>query len=95
MARLLPQMKALAGQVKQGLPNAIVAGGTSQAGAVPSLAAAQAMSTGTTPLVRSTVAARFIKVAETVEAARRAFLITSEQLVSVVNAVPTLQPPQP
>ncbi|MHA3020025.1 hypothetical protein ACXPWS_07095 [Mycobacterium sp. BMJ-28] len=95
MGRLLPQVQDLAGEVRQGLPSSISVTGTVAEGVVPSLAAAQSMATGTTPFIRSVVAARFVKIAEMIEIARRGFVTTDEQLLTVVNAIPTLQPQRP
>jgi hypothetical protein len=89
MRRLLPQVQALAGEVKQGLPGVI--SGASDASAVPSLAAAQSVSRGVLPFVQALVAARFTKVGEMIDLARRGFLLADQQLVDVVATVPTLQ----
>jgi hypothetical protein len=93
LGRLKPQVEELAGEVKAGVPGEIPAGGTVDAGAAPSLAAAQEMSTRTLPLVRLTVAGRFTKVAEMIDYARSGFLTADGQLLEVVNKVPTLRPP--
>jgi len=91
MAKLLPQMQGLAGEVTAGLPATIFVGGTASTAAVPSLAAAQRMATVTVPSTRAAVGARFEKVAETIEVARDRFA-SQESLVRAFNAVPTLAP---
>ncbi|OBK21240.1 hypothetical protein A5634_10535 [Mycobacterium asiaticum] len=93
LGRLRPQISALVWQVTQGLPHEIPAGGTVDADAVPSLVAAQQMSTRTLPVVKTVVAGRFTKVAEMIDLARRSFLASEEELLTVVNKVPTLLRP--
>lgn len=61
LGRLKPQLDQLADEVKSGVPAEIPVGGVVDAGAVPSLAAAQEMSTRTLPIVRLAVAGRLMK----------------------------------
>lgn len=93
LGRLHPDLMVLAWQVTQGVPHEIPGGGTVEAGAVPSPAAAQEMSTRTLPVVQTTVAGRFSKLAEMIELARQGFIASEEQLLTAVNTLPTLQRP--
>jgi hypothetical protein len=95
LGRLQPDLAVLAWQVTQGVPQVIPAAGTIDADAVPSLAAAQAMSNHTLPVVQTTVAGRFNKLAEMIELARRGFITSEEQLLTAVNTLPTPQQPSP
>jgi hypothetical protein len=97
LGRLRPQLQTLVWEVTQGVPNEIPSGGTVDAGAVPSLAAAQEMSTRTLPVVKAAVAGRFTKLGEMIELARQGFIATDEQLLTAVDKVPTLRqrPPKP
>lgn len=95
LGRLKPQLQTLVWEVTQGVPHEIPSGGTVDAGAVPSLAAAQEMSTRTLPVVKATVAARFTKLADMIDLARQGFIATDDQLFTAVNTVPTLQRPSP
>ncbi|OBK45614.1 hypothetical protein [Mycobacterium kubicae] len=95
LGRLKPHLDELAGEVKAGVPAYIPAGGVVDAGAVPSLAAAQEMSTRALPMVRLAVASRFMKMAEMIDYARSGFLTADSQLLEVLNKVPTLQPQPP
>ncbi|WP_288820074.1 hypothetical protein [uncultured Corynebacterium sp.] len=95
LGRLHPELMVLAWQVSQGVPHEIPSGGRVDEGAVPSLAAAQEMSTRTLPMVQATVAARFSKLAEMIELARQGFIATDEQLLSAVATVPSLQRSSP
>jgi hypothetical protein len=92
LGRLKPQLDQLAGEVKEGVPCEIPAGGVIDAGAVPSLAAAQEMSTRTLPVVKSAVAGRLMKVGELIDHARAGFVTADGQLLAAVNKLPTLQP---
>lgn len=91
LGRLKPQMQTLVWQVTQGLPHEIPSGGAVDAGAVPSLAAAQEMSIRTLPTIKATVAGRFAKLADMIDLARQGFVATEEQLLTAVNTMPTLQ----
>lgn len=91
VGRLKPQVQTLVWQVTQGLPHEIPSGGTVDAGAVPSLAAAQEMSTTTLPTIKATVAGRFSKLADMIDLARQGFVASEEQLLTAVNTMPTLQ----
>jgi len=93
LGRLKPQIDELVGEVTQGLPGHIPAGGVVDGGAVPSLAAAQEMSTRTLAVVKAAVGSRFSKVGEMIDYARSGFLTADGQLLDVVNTVPTLQRP--
>lgn len=95
LGRLHPELTVLAAQVAQGVPHEIPTGGTVDAGAVPSLAAAQEMSTRTLPVVQVMVAARVSKLADMIELARQGFITSDEQLLTAVNTLPTLQRPSP
>jgi hypothetical protein len=95
LGRLKPQLDQLAGEVKEGVPGVIPVGGVVDAGAVPSLAAAQEMSTRTLPVVKLAVAGRLMKVGELIDYARSGFLTADGQLRDAVNTLPTLQPPTP
>jgi hypothetical protein len=95
LGRLQPELAVLAWQVTQGVPHVIPAGGTGEAGAVPSLAAAQEMTTRTLPVIQTTVAGRFSKLAEMIERARQGFIASEEQLLTAVDTIPTLQRPSP
>lgn len=92
LGRLKPQLDQLAGEVKEGVPGEIPAAGVVDAGAVPSLAAAQEMTTRTLPVVKSAVAGRLMKVGELIDHARSGFVTADGQLLSAVNKLPTLQP---
>lgn len=92
LARLKPDLELLAGEVKADVPGMIPAGGTVEAEAVPSLAAAQEMSTRTMPMVKLAVAGRFMKLGEMIDYARSGFLTADDQLQRVINTIPTLQP---
>jgi hypothetical protein len=90
LARLKPDIDRLAGEVSQGVPGLIMMGGVVDAGAVPSLAAAQQMSTRTLPVIRAAVAGRFTRMAEMIDLARQGFIASEDQLLNVVNTMPTL-----
>ncbi len=91
LGRLKPQVQTLVWQVTQGLPHEIPGGGTVDAGAVPSLAAAQEMSTRTLPTIKATVAGRFSKLADMIDLARQGFVASEGQLQAAINTMPTLQ----
>lgn len=90
LARLKPDIDRLAGEVSQGVPGLIMMGGVVDPGAVPSLAAAQQMSTRTLPVIRAAVAGRFTRMAEMIDLARQGFIASEDQLLNVVNTMPTL-----
>jgi hypothetical protein len=95
LGRLKPQLDQLAGEVKEGVPGVIPVGGVVDPGAVPSLAAAQEMSTRMLPVVKSAVAGRLMKIGELIDHARSGFVTADGQLRDAVNKLPTLQPPTP
>ncbi|MDP7707558.1 hypothetical protein [Mycobacterium sp. TY815] len=92
LSRLLPQLRELAEQVKAGTEDQIHGSGAADAEVVPSLVAAQQMSTITLPLVKAAVANQIAKVAESIEDARVGFMTSDEQLLAAVTKVPTLLP---
>ncbi|WP_205877581.1 hypothetical protein [Mycobacterium camsae] len=93
LGRLKPQLQTLVWQVTQGLPHEIPAAGTVDAGAVPSLAAAQEMSTRTLPTIKAAVAGRFSTLADLIDLARQGFVANEEQLQAALTRMPTLQRP--
>jgi hypothetical protein len=93
LGRLLPQLNSLSAELSKGAPASIPAGGTVDAAAVPSLAAAQEMSARTLPVAQAAVAARFGKIGELIEKARAGFVKSDGELQQAINTVPTLQPP--
>jgi hypothetical protein len=93
LGRLLPQLTSLSAEVSKGAPGSVPAGGTVDSAAVPSLAAAQEMSTRTLPVAQAAVAARFGKMGEMIEKARAGFAKSDGELQQAINTVPTLQPP--
>ncbi|AYE95834.1 hypothetical protein C0J29_14490 [Mycobacterium paragordonae] len=91
LGRLKPQLQTLVWRVTQGLPHEIPAAGTVDAGAAPSLTAAQEMSTRTLPTINAAVAGRFSKLADMIDLAHQGFVASEEQLLTAVNTMPTLQ----
>ncbi|RUP03791.1 MAG: hypothetical protein EKK34_16635 [Mycobacterium sp.] len=85
-----PDIDRLAAEVSQGVLGLIMMDGVVDAGAVPSLAAAQQMSTRTLPVIRAAVAGRFTRIAELIDLARQGFIASEDELLNVVHTMPTL-----
>lgn len=88
LGRLLPQVEDLVGRVEARIPRQLSREEIAEGETVPSLAAAQEMSTRTLPALRQGVARQFMRMAEMIESARQGFLTSEEQPPGVANEMP-------